>query len=79
MPPRKKKVDPLVLQQQFDAWKASPEVESIRKIAVTLENYDYITETTKDFTGPWYIFLNELVEFFKLYKVKSLFDLMLFC
>jgi len=36
---------------------------------VLLENYDYITETTKDFTGPWYIFLNELVNFFKLYKV----------
>jgi len=36
---------------------------------VILENYDYITETTKDFTGPWYIFLNELVNFFKLYKV----------
>ncbi|EAR86465.2 transmembrane protein, putative (macronuclear) [Tetrahymena thermophila SB210] len=70
MPPRKKKVDPEVQRQQFEQWKASPEYEQIKKIATLLETYDYITETTKDFTGPWYLYLNELVGFFKLYKVK---------
>lgn len=36
-----------------------------------LESFDYITETTKDLTGPWYLYLNELVNFFKLYKVSK--------
>jgi hypothetical protein len=34
-----------------------------------LEEYPNITETTKDFTGEWYPYLNALFEFFKLYKV----------
>lgn len=37
-----------------------------------LEQYDYITETTKDFTGPWYLYLDELVGFFKLFKVGDI-------
>ncbi|EGR32942.1 hypothetical protein IMG5_065980 [Ichthyophthirius multifiliis] len=71
MPPKKaKKVDPEVLQQQFDQWKSSPEYEQIKKMALILEEQN-ITETTKDFTGEWYPYLNQLYDFFKFYKIKT--------
>lgn len=71
MPP-KKKVDPEVLQQQFDAYKQTDEYKKWVALRDLLKKqYPEISETNNDLTGPWDKYYTELMDFMKMLKIKT--------
>lgn len=70
MPP-KKKVDPEVLQAQFEAYQETPEYKKWAEMGDRLSKLFPVTETTLDINGPWQEYFDELMKFFEIFKVKT--------